>query len=96
MATLKKISEATGRSLAQVALAWLRYRDIPVIPIVGARRLSQLLDNLDSLTLELTPEQVQQLDESSAIELGFPHDFYRMEMVKAMIYGGMRERIIAE
>jgi len=48
------------------------------------------------LTLELTPEQVQQLDESSAIELGFPHDFYRMEMVKAMIYGGMRERIIAE
>ena len=96
VATLKKISGATGRSLAQVALAWLRYRDIPVIPIVGARRLSQLQDNLDSLTLELTPEQVQQLDEASAIELGFPHDFYRMEMVKNMIYGGMRDRIIAE
>jgi aryl-alcohol dehydrogenase-like predicted oxidoreductase len=34
--------------MAQVALAWLRYRPVPVIPIVGARRLSQLQDNLAS------------------------------------------------
>ncbi|MGA9072700.1 MAG: aldo/keto reductase, partial [Candidatus Sulfotelmatobacter sp.] len=39
---LKKISEETGRSQAQVALAWLRYRDVPVIPILGVRRISQL------------------------------------------------------
>ncbi len=56
---LKKISEDTGRSLAQVALAWLRYRDIPVIPILGARKLQQFEDNLASLTLHLTPEQVK-------------------------------------
>jgi aryl-alcohol dehydrogenase-like predicted oxidoreductase len=43
-----------GRSPAQVALAWLRYREVPAIPILGARRLSQLQDNLESLTLELT------------------------------------------
>ncbi len=92
---LRKVSAETGRSLAQVALAWLRYRDIPVIPIIGARKLPQFQDNLDSLTLNLTPDQVSALDAASAIELGFPHDFYRVEMVKNMVYGGMRDRILA-
>lgn len=91
---LKKISEETGRSQAQVALAWLRYRDVPVIPILGARRISQLQDNLGSLTLELSGKHLADLDEASAIELGFPHDFYKIEMVKSLIYGGMQDRIL--
>ncbi len=95
VAAVKKIGEETGRSPAQVALAWLRYRDIPVIAIVGARRLSQLEDNLASLTLELSEAQVSELNAASAIELGFPHDFYKLDMVKGMIYGGMRDRILA-
>jgi aryl-alcohol dehydrogenase-like predicted oxidoreductase len=92
---LNKVSEETGRSMAQVALAWLRYRDIPIIPIIGARRISQLQDNLDSLTLELNPEQVSRLNQASAIELGFPHDFYDRELVRNVVYGGMRDQIIA-
>jgi aryl-alcohol dehydrogenase-like predicted oxidoreductase len=95
VAAVKKIGEQVGRSPAQVALAWLRYRDIPVIPILGARRISQLQDNLDSLSLELTEKQVAELNEASAVELGFPHDFYEYELVKSMIYGGMRDRIVA-
>jgi aryl-alcohol dehydrogenase-like predicted oxidoreductase len=94
VATLKKIGEQTGRSPAQIALAWLRYRDIPVIPIIGARKLAQLQDNLNSLTLELNGEQVAQLNEASAIELGFPHDFYEMEMVKGLVFGGMHDQIL--
>ena len=46
VAAVKTVSDETGRSMAQVALAWLRYRPVPVIPIVGARKLSQLQDNL--------------------------------------------------
>ncbi len=95
VAALQTVSQEVGRSPAQVALAWLRYRDIPVIPIVGARRVSQLPDNLASLELELTSEQVSALDEASAIELGFPHDFYANEMVKTFRYGGLRDRILA-
>jgi aryl-alcohol dehydrogenase-like predicted oxidoreductase len=37
--------------MAQVALAWLRYRPVPVIPIIGARKLSQFQDNLASFDL---------------------------------------------
>jgi aryl-alcohol dehydrogenase-like predicted oxidoreductase len=95
VATLEKVSKETGRSAAQVALAWLRYREIPVIPIIGARRIPQLKDNLDSLTLELSEKQVAALNEASAIDLGFPHDFYERELVKNMVYGGMREQILA-
>ncbi|MGA7235013.1 MAG: aldo/keto reductase [Bryobacteraceae bacterium] len=95
VAALRKVAGETGRSLAQVALAWLRYRDIPVIPIIGARKLTQFEDNLASLSLLLTPEQVKSLDEASQIELGFPHDFYQREMVAGFIYGGLRDRILA-
>jgi aryl-alcohol dehydrogenase-like predicted oxidoreductase len=95
VSALKKISQQVGRSLAQVALAWLRHREIPVIPIVGARRIAQLEDNLASLELELTPAQVSALNEASAIEMGFPHDFYENETVKTFTYGGLRDKILA-
>jgi aryl-alcohol dehydrogenase-like predicted oxidoreductase len=95
VAALRNVSNETGRSLAQVALAWLRYRDIPVIAIIGARKLSQFRENVASLSVSLTPEQVKTLDAVSQIELGFPHDFYRREMVRTFVYGGMRDRILA-
>ena len=94
VAALRDVSGQTGRSLAQVALAWLRYRSIPVIPIVGARKLPQLEDNLASLTLTLSDAQVKALDEASHIELGFPHDFYTRDMVRSFIYGGLHDRIM--
>jgi aryl-alcohol dehydrogenase-like predicted oxidoreductase len=95
LAALDNVSKQVERSEAQVALAWLRYREIPVIPIIGARKLDQLKDNLESLELELTAEQVAALDKASAIELGFPHEFYERELVRSLIYGGMRDKILA-
>ena len=95
VAAVKKVSDETGRSMAQVALAWLRYCPVPVIPIIGARKLTQLLDNLASFELDLSPDLLKTLDEASRVELGFPHDFYSKEMVRAIMYGGMRERILA-
>lgn len=93
VAEVKAVAGEVGRSSAQVALAWLRQRPTPVIPIVGARRLDQFLDNLACLDLTLTPEQVGRLDAVSHVELGFPHDFYGIDMVKALTYGGLRDRI---
>lgn len=95
ISALDKVSKETGRTKAQVALAWLRFRSVPVIPIVGARKINQLQDNIASLTLSLTKEQVDLLSEASAIQLGFPHDFYADEMVRTFVYGGLRDRIIS-
>ena len=96
VAAVKKVADATGRAMAQIALAWLRYRPVPVIPIIGARKLIQLRDNLASLDLELSPDQVTMLDEASRIELGFPHDFYSREIVRSILYGGLADRIVTE
>ncbi len=57
--------------------------------------MSQLQDNLASLELQLTREQVSALNEASAIEMGFPHDFYENDMVKTVRYGGLRDQILA-
>jgi aryl-alcohol dehydrogenase-like predicted oxidoreductase len=51
LAAVKGVSDEAGRSMAQVALGWLRHRPVPVIPIIGARKLSQFQDNLASLIL---------------------------------------------
>ena len=95
VAAVKTVSDEIGRGMAQVALAWLRYRPVPVIPIIGARKLSQLQDNLASFDLTLSADQLKILDEASRIELGFPYDIYNKDMVRATVYGGLRDQILA-
>jgi aryl-alcohol dehydrogenase-like predicted oxidoreductase len=95
VAAVKTVSDEIGRSMAQVALTWLRYRPVPVIPILGARKLSQLQDNLASSALMLSADQLKTLDEASRIELGCPHDMYAKEMVREIRYGGLRDQILA-
>jgi aryl-alcohol dehydrogenase-like predicted oxidoreductase len=95
VSAVKAVSDQTGRSMAQVALAWLRYRPVPVIPILGARKLSQLQDNLASFDFALSAEQVKALDEASQIDPGFPYHLYAKESVRAIAFGGMRDQIMA-
>jgi len=95
VSAVKSVSEQTGRSMAQVALSWLRHQTVPVIPIMGARKVSQLQDNLASLDLELSAEQLKSLDGASRVELGFPQSIYEREMVRAIRYGGVWDRLLA-
>jgi len=95
VAAVKSVSDQAGRSMAQVALAWLRYRAVPIIPILGARKLTQLQDNLASFDLALSPDQVKILDDASRIDLGFPYELYTKEFPRALRYGGMRDQIAA-
>ncbi len=92
---LETVSNESGRSMAQVAIAWLLHRSVPVIPIIGARKLSQFEDNLAAATLVLTEAQQKTLDDATAVEPGFPNRFYTNEFVKAMVYAGFRDLIIS-
>jgi aryl-alcohol dehydrogenase-like predicted oxidoreductase len=89
------VARESGHSPAQAALAWLRQRSQPVIPIIGARKLAQVKDNLASIDVKLTSEQVGRLDAVSKIELGFPLDMFSKEMVRSLTSGGMRDLIDA-
>lgn len=83
-----EVAAETGHSRAQVALAWTLLRPEVTSTIVGARTFDQLEDNLGALDVAFTPEQRARLDEASAVELGFPHDFLRSEMPRSLMFGG--------
>ena len=87
------VARQIGSSPSQVALAWLRTRPGSIIPILGVRRLNQLRDNLSCLDVALSEEQLRLLDESSKIDLGFPHDFLAGPIGKDRLYGGLYSRM---
>lgn len=90
---LRKVAAEVGLPPAQVALAWIRHLHPSYIPIVGARTTEQLTDNLASLSVALSTEQLGTLHEASKIELGFPHEFLASDNVKEIIYGGARSQL---
>ncbi len=66
------IADELGTTSAAVALAWLRTRPGTVVPIVGARRLGHLEQNLAGIDVALSAEHVRTLDELSAPTLDYP------------------------
>jgi aryl-alcohol dehydrogenase-like predicted oxidoreductase len=87
VAGVEEIAKEIGRTPAQVALNWLRLGPYSVIPILGARKLEQIEDNLGCLDFQLSPEQVAKLDAASTVALGFPHDFFKSDMVRNIAFG---------
>lgn len=85
--TLRTVAAQVERPLAQVALAWVSAQSGITSPILGASKLEQLHDNLDSLDIRLTPEQFQMLNESSALDPAFPYGIFTSE-VNRSIFGG--------
>jgi aryl-alcohol dehydrogenase-like predicted oxidoreductase len=71
---VREIAEETGKTTAQVALAWTLLNPAVTAPIMGVRTLAQLEDNLGALDVQLSSEQCARLNEVSAIDLGNPHD----------------------
>ena len=92
-----KVANDTGHSPSQVALNWIRQQqDITpnkknrIIPIIGATKESQIIDNLTSLEFDLSNEHLKKLNKISKIELGFPHDFLNSKMITDIIYDGSK------
>ena len=44
--------------------------------------------------VSLSANQLKTLDEASRIELGFPYEFYTTDLVRGLVYGGMRDKIV--
>jgi len=83
-----EVAQSIGCSPAQVALAWLRHQPGSVIPIIGARTVEQIKDNLGSIHVQLTPDHLSQLDEASKVDLGFPLKFLSTDRFRQIVSGG--------
>ena len=86
------IAQKIKRTPSQVALNWIRnskktFRN-KIIPIIGAKNLVQINDNLGCIEFVLSDDHIQRLNEVSKIELGFPHNFLSSDIIRNIIYGG--------
>ncbi len=72
-----RISEETGKSYAQISLNWLLRQEGVTAPIIGARTIEQLEDNLGASGWELDEQQVDELSEAGALEDVYPYRFIR-------------------
>jgi len=87
------IAEELGVQASHVALKWTMQQGFSSIPIVGATRLSQLEENLKTVSVLLTAVQMERLDKVSDIPLGFPGDFFKEEAVRMNNFGGFYDKI---
>jgi len=69
---LADISKQHKVSVAQVALAWVRLQKGITSTIIGAKNIDQLHDNLKSVEVELSADELKRIDEVSALTREYP------------------------
>ncbi|MBV9651954.1 MAG: aldo/keto reductase [Pseudonocardiales bacterium] len=89
---VSEVATELGASPAQVAIAWILTRAPALHPIVGARRLDQLVDNLGALAVELPAALRDRLDRDTAIDLGYPTAF--LADTASWVYGEAGRQVI--
>ncbi|MFL5592145.1 MAG: aldo/keto reductase [Ktedonobacteraceae bacterium] len=63
---LVKIAEQKKATPAQIALAWLLAQKPWIVPIPGTTKLSRLEENLAAVTIELTPNDLREIDTAAS------------------------------
>ena len=76
---------------AQLALAWVLARG--AIPIAGATRKQQMIENMEAAALDVPSEILDALDAVSAPDWGHPYSMLEWEMPMALGYAGMFDQI---
>jgi aryl-alcohol dehydrogenase-like predicted oxidoreductase len=71
---LVAVASEIGKTPAQVAINWLLSRPVVTAPIIGARSLAQLEENLGAAGWDLPAEAVARLDQASALAVTYPYD----------------------
>ncbi|KAJ8063412.1 hypothetical protein OCU04_008632 [Sclerotinia nivalis] len=72
---LEKIANEKKTIITSVAMAYVTKKAKYVCPIVGGRKLEHLKGNIEALSVELSDDDVKQIDEANAFDIGFPHNF---------------------
>ena len=90
---VQAVADEVGCSSSQVAINWVHQQQerAQIIPILGARTLAQLQENLACLNWQLSDEQLQRLSEASKISQDFPLGW--LEGSREYIYGKTFEMI---
>lgn len=69
---LEIIAKRKNTLITSVAQAYVMHKAPYVFPIVGGRTVEHLRSNIEALTLELTEQDIQEIDDAEKFDLGFP------------------------
>jgi aryl-alcohol dehydrogenase-like predicted oxidoreductase len=72
---LEKIAQKKDAAITSVALAYVMHKTPYVFPIIGGRKVEHLRDNIKALSLELTEEDMKDIEGATPFDLGFPMNF---------------------
>lgn len=78
-ALAKVASEHGIDSVTAIALAYVMSKAANVFPVIGGRKVEHLQDNIRALSIKLTGEQIDYLDNVRPFNLGFPHNFVPLD-----------------
>ena len=74
-AVLEKVATRKGTAITSVALAYVMHKAPYVFPIVGGRKIDHLQGNIDALGLELSKEDIDEIEDAVPFDIGFPLNF---------------------
>lgn len=86
---MKLMAEQRGISVAQIALSWLLHQKAVSSVIIGARRLEQLEDNLAATSVELTVQELDVLDQVSALPKEYPGWIFEFAAYRSQLLAKM-------
>ncbi|KAH7061981.1 NADP-dependent oxidoreductase domain-containing protein [Paraphoma chrysanthemicola] len=72
---LESVAQQKGTALTSIALAYIRAKYPYVYPIVGGRKIEHLKGNIEALAIDLTDEEVDDIDSAVDFDIGFPMNF---------------------
>jgi Aldo/keto reductase family len=74
-AALDTIAQKHGTRVTSIALAYVRAKYAYVFPIIGGRNKEQLQSNIQALSIQLSPEEVEEIENAAPFDAGFPLSF---------------------
>ncbi|KAI9324955.1 NADP-dependent oxidoreductase domain-containing protein [Zopfochytrium polystomum] len=69
---VESVAARKGTVGTSVALAYVMHKAPYVFPIVAVRKLERLKDGIAALSLELTPEDIDEIENATPFDIGFP------------------------
>jgi aryl-alcohol dehydrogenase-like predicted oxidoreductase len=72
---LEAIANRRGTALTSIALAYVMHKAPYVVPIVGGRNVNHLRGNIEALSLELTDQEIEEIESAYPFDMGFPMTF---------------------
>lgn len=73
--TLGEIAKRKDTQITSVAMAYVMHKAPYVFPIIGGRKIEHLKSNIEGLAVELSDDDIDEIENAAPFDIGFPLSF---------------------